>query len=100
MAKSFADWTSTVTRTEWETVIIARGLATARHKPKCQEGGILSIMWNKFTDREALTICDQIRDRLISEDKPLVERLRESDALAQVMNLAQTTIERKEQNNL
>lgn len=53
-------------------------------------------MWIKLSDREALTICNQIRDRLMTEDRTLAERLRESDAMAQIMNLAQNVIEKKE----
>lgn len=53
-------------------------------------------MWTKMTDREALTVCNQIRDRLMTEDKPLTERLRESDAMAQIMNMAQSVIEQQE----
>lgn len=80
-------------RTELEAVITARGLAIVRHKPKCREGGILNTMCNKSDAIEALNICDLIRDRLMKEDRPLSERIREDKALAQVMDLAQSAIE-------
>lgn len=53
-------------------------------------------MLTKLSDYEALGICDCIRDKIMREDSPLVDRLRDSNAIAQIMNLAQETIERKE----
>ena len=39
-------------------------------------------------DLEAINICDQIRDRIMKEDRPLDERLREDKAISHVINLA------------
>lgn len=51
----------------------------------------------EMTDREALTICDKVRDDIMTQDRSLYDRLCESNAIARIMNIAQTIIEQTEQ---
>ncbi len=53
---------------------IAHTPVIKRRKLKCHEGGITNTM--SIKDLEAINICDQIRDRLMKEDRPLDDCLR------------------------
>lgn len=48
----------------------------------------------EMTDREALTICDKVRGDIMTQDRSL-DRLCESNAIAQIMNIAMESIEKR-----
>lgn len=41
---------------------------------------------------DALNVCNRLRDRLMTDKRPLEERLREDRAIATLMNIAQDAI--------
>lgn len=97
MAKSFADWTSTVTHTTSEAVITARGLATKKRKPKCREGGILSIMTTNEAIAKAIQLRDYIRNYETDKLKDIseTERREYMDALSILINIGTVQAESK-----
>lgn len=85
--------------TESVVRITAHGHAIEKHRLKVDKCEVSANMWTKLTDVEALTICNQIRDRLMKEKRSLDQRIKEDTAIAQVMNLAQETLKRRSENN-